>query len=133
MAKQLILENDYMAVYYFADEKVVHHVLQPGVGGEALRDGLNMGIRLLAENGAQKWLSDDRLSPGLNEEDTVWAFTEWFDNALRAGWKFWALVVPDEVMARLNMAQFVDEAFQRGVRVQVFTDLDLAWDWLLNQ
>ncbi len=51
---------------------------------------------------------------------------------IRAGWKFWALVVPDEVSAREDMIPLIESYYERGVRLMVFTDVQRALDWLKN-
>ena len=52
---------------------------------------------------------------------------------MKSGWKFWALVVPESVMARMNLKEFVDLYFQKGLRIMVFTKPDEAMEWLDEQ
>ena len=127
---QEILHNDHATLYYHEDEKIVHHVFHQPIGGDDFRSVLTHGVDLMAENEATKWLSDDRKNSGVNEEDTQWVHETWFDSAKEAGWKYWALVVPEEVSGRMNMTQFVDMIYEAGIRVMVFSDPDEAMDWL---
>jgi hypothetical protein len=91
---------------------------------------LDRGVELLKEHGATKWLSDNRAMEPHNKADGEWVNTNWLPRAIAAGWKFWALVVPDSTMARMNMSQFVEEFYNHGVRVMVFIDIDEAMHWL---
>jgi hypothetical protein len=58
---------------------------------------------------------------------------DWFPRAKAAGWKFWALVVPPDVMARLNLNEFVKSYFEQGLRIMVFTEPGEAMAWLVRQ
>jgi hypothetical protein len=58
---------------------------------------------------------------------------DWFPRVLQAGWKFWALVVPEDIMARMNLKQFVDSYFEQGLHIMVFTDPKEAMEWLESQ
>ena len=49
---------------------------------------------------------------------------------INAGWKYWALVVPDEVSARQDMVAVIDMFYERGIRIMVFTDVERALNWL---
>lgn len=79
------------------------------------------------------WLSDDRLNAEFSPEDISWVFDDWIVRAEAAGWKKWALVVPEQIAARANMAQLVELVYNKGVRVMVFTHLDVARKWLIEQ
>ena len=50
--------------------------------------------------------------------------------AVKAGWKYWALVVPEDFMAKVNMKEFVDSYLDQGLKIAVFTDPVEAQKWL---
>ena len=79
------------------DNKIVHHTIHAPVGGQTLRDALESGTAALAKYGACKWLSDDRKNGPLPEEEREWGFVDWNRRTMDAGWKYWALVVPQAV------------------------------------
>ena len=91
---------------------------------------MNNGADTLKKYGATKWLSDDRENMALTPEDSQWATTNWFPRSVKEGWKTWALVVPTDTMAKLNMKEFVDQYFEQGLRIMVFTDPEEALQWL---
>jgi len=127
---QTIIDNKKVSLYYHADTKIVHHVYHRGIGGRELKEALNAGVDLLKQHRATKWLSDNRAIDAHTEEETTWVNTVWLPNAIEAGWKFWSLVVPEDFKARINMVEFVNEFYERGVRVMVFTDPDEGMAWL---
>ena len=56
----------------------------------------------------------------------------WFPQAVKAGWKYWALVVPKDMMARMNLKEFVDSYYKQGLRIAVFSEPEEAMKWLIN-
>lgn len=130
MSAQLILDNEYATLKYHPDTKIVHHVFHQEISGTKFREVLNAGVGALQENSAHKWLSDDRNNSALSDEDTEWSKTDWFPRARAAGWKFWALVVPPDLMARINLKEFVDTYYELGLRTMVFVEPEEAMEWL---
>jgi hypothetical protein len=84
----------------------------------------------MQQYGANKWLSDNRETDAHNPADTDWINTDWLPRAIHAGWKYWALVVPETVVAQMNMKEFVDAFYEQGVWVRVFTDPHEGMHWL---
>jgi hypothetical protein len=132
MSEIVIFQNDYATMVYHPEKKIVHHGFNKPFQGEEFRKMLNSGTEYLRQHGAQKWLSDDRNNSVISPEDTEWS-KEWFVRTQEAGWKFWGLVVPNDMYARLNLTQFVHGFSQQGIRVMVFTDPDKAMAWLEAQ
>lgn len=125
-----IIQNEYATLVYHPDIKVVHHTFHKPIAGQAFRDVLSAGIKVMSEHKASKWLSDDRENSALPDDDVTWSKEDWFPRALEAGWKYWALVVPQDLMARMNMKQFVDSYIDQGLRVMVFSQPESAMEWL---
>lgn len=126
----IILSNQYATLRYYPQEKIIHHVFHRPSSGPEFRAVLDAGVDTLARNEAVKWLSDDRNNANLSEADLQWTMSEWFPRATQTGWKFWALVVPVEALARLSVAEFVDRYYEVGIKLMLFMDPDLAWRWL---
>src|SRR5271165_5922417 len=107
MSVTTIIDNEYATLRYHSDKKIVHHTFLKPIAGDAFREILTRGIDLLAEHQAEKWLSDDRGNGPLSEADTEWSMQTWFPKAKAAGWKYWALVVPQNIMAQMNLQEFI--------------------------
>jgi hypothetical protein len=132
MAEIKIIDNEYATLLYYPDTKIVHHAFHKNIGGQEFRDVLNAGTKAFQEYGAVKWLSDDRENSVLSPEDTAWSFTDWFPRTVKTGWKYWALVVPHDNLARMNFQEFIDSCFQLGLRIMVCSDPQEAMEWLLT-
>jgi hypothetical protein len=132
MPEMKILSNEYATLVYYPDTKIVHHTFHQQIGGERFREVLNKGAETLEKYKATKWLSDDRKNSALSKEDTEWSKTNWFPRSIKAGWKYWALVVPQDILGQLNMKEFVDSYFEQGLRIMVFSKPEEAKQWLIN-
>lgn len=132
MSEMTIIQNDYATLVYDSDEKIVHHTFHKPIGDQKFRDVLLTGIKTLEQYKASKWLSDDRGNSALSPEDTEWSMNTWFPQAVKAGWKYWALVVPKDMMARMNLKEFVDSYYKQGLRIAVFSEPEEAMKWLIN-
>ena len=100
------------------------------VHGDPFRQAILVATDTLIKNHATKWLSDDRLNPMLNPTDRQWSIDVWQPKILQAGWKFWALVLPEQTAGKLRMGMMAEEYKKLGVTVQIFSDPDQGLAWL---
>ncbi|MDR3577470.1 MAG: hypothetical protein P4L50_26710 [Anaerolineaceae bacterium] len=133
MADVIVIDNDSITMWYHPDKKIVHHEMHKFTFGKPFREALNQGVELMKKNKAQKWLSDDRLNPVLTKEDTEWAQTNWFPETLKAGWKFWAIVQPQQIIGKINMEGFAKQYAEYGIVAKLFSDPKDAMNWLESQ
>jgi hypothetical protein len=133
MSKATLIDNDYVTLWYDPEKKIVHHKFHKYIYGQQFRDVLEKGLEVFKEKGSQKWLSDDRNNSALPTEDTNWAQSNWAPRVIAAGWKYWAIVLPEKVIGQMNMQHFIDNYSEKGVAVQVFSDPDEALSWLKSQ
>lgn len=133
MSPITVINDEFATLVYEPEQKIVHHTFHKPLPSTEFRRVLDTGAELFAKHQASKWLSDDRGNSALSEEDSEWAMKDWFPRVLQAGWKFWALVVPEDIMARMNLKQFVDSYYEQGLRIMVFTDPVEAKGWLERQ
>jgi hypothetical protein len=130
MSQVTIVDGEYATLWYHPDSGIVHHYFKSSVSGEDFRRVLNRGIELLEEHGACKWLSDDRNNSALSPEDSLWAFSDWEPRVLDTKWRYWAIVSPEEIVGRMDMARNIAAIRERGIEVRVFTDPAAALAWL---
>lgn len=133
MTPVTILENDYLSVWYHPRANIIHHKFLKFVYGERLREGLNTGATLMKRYTAHKWLSDDRNNSAMPPEDVNWCMNDFFPRAIKAGWKYWAVVMPEKVIGQLNMKGFINTYSNMGLNVRVFSDPERALKWLEDQ
>jgi hypothetical protein len=133
MDKEIILDNEYITVWYYPQKKIVHHQFHKFTYGKTFHDALNAGAEIFEEKGAYKWLSDDRKNTVLSKDDRDWSVSFWRPRVIKAGWKYWAIVLPEKIIGQMSMKRIIEEYADTGVTVQVFSDPDEAMRWLEAQ
>jgi hypothetical protein len=131
--EEVVLETEFARLSYDARYKIVHHELRSFVHGHALREVLEAGLDLFRARGARKWLSDDRRNGPITTADGEWALHDWAPRVIAAGWKYWAVVLPEKVLGQMNMRRWIETYSKLGVVAQAFTDLEEARAWLRAQ
>ena len=130
MATITILDTPVVTVWYHTDKKIVHHQIHKFVSGSQFRQFLTAGAEVLEKYRASKWLSDDRGNSVLAKDDVEWSQRMWAPRAVRAGWKYWAIVQPGKVLAQVAMERLVEEYSKQGVTAKFFSDVEQATKWL---
>ena len=128
-----VIDNDHASLWFHPRKKIVHHQFHQFVHGQYFREPLEKGAELFEKYGAKKWLSDDRGNGALSKEDSDWALGVWQPRVMKAGWKFWAIVMPEKVIGQMNMRQWAKTYSENGIEVQIFSDPDEAMAWLESQ
>ncbi|MFO0552343.1 MAG: hypothetical protein U0271_28405 [Polyangiaceae bacterium] len=124
------LENEFVTLWYHPAGKIVHHKIHKPVTGALFREALERGVEIFERHGAQKWLSDDRGNGALHPDDSNWATTVWSPRVVAAGWAYWAIVLPDAALGRVNMKRFVNIYSDMGVSVRIYSTPEEALVWL---
>jgi hypothetical protein len=128
-----VFERDRMTVWYYPGARIIHHCMSGPVLGDVFRQALSAGAQAMKNNHGRKWLSDDRLNGALLPDDLEWVDKVWHAQAVDAGWKLWALLPPSSVVGQMNIRKHVALYKERGIMVEVFTDLEKAFAWLEAQ
>jgi len=132
MPKNQIMDSEFASLWYDTEKKIVHHQIKKWIKGDDLKKLFNKGYDVLKQNNAQKWLSDDRNNSVLSPEDEKWAREDWFVRMIQAGWKYWAVVLPEKTVGQMNMKRFSDDYAKAGVNAKLFSNPDEALKWLEN-
>ena len=130
MAKIEIFKNEQMSVFYLQDDKIIYHIMHGQVEGKPFRDAILAATDALMKNKACKWLSDDRLNPALKQADQSWILEVWQPKVLKAGWKYWAIIMPEEAIGKMRMSVMASQYAKLGVTVNAFSSPDEGLKWL---
>jgi hypothetical protein len=133
MSGIVIVSNDYITLEYRPAEQLIYHTVHQPIGHEQaqmLMDTLNAGTDALRQYGVSKWLSDDRKNGPLPPEVIEWGNRDWDPRTIAAGWKYWANVVPHELAAAGTLMPVIESLYTLGLRMQVFTTVEDALQWL---
>ena len=127
------LDNEYITVECDPEAGIVQHVMHRFVVSDVFRQGLELGLGLMQEHGATRWLSDDRRNGALSTEDSEWAANVWQPRAVALGLELWAIVLPEAVFGNKRLRRIVEAERRRGLKVEAFADPDEARRWLEGQ
>lgn len=133
MAPVKIVDNEFITVQYLPDHQTIHHVIHKPIPDQALMDAVNAGTEALKKYGVCKWLSDDRKNGPLSQATVEWAANDWNPRTIAAGWKYWANVVPQEIVAAGALTPLIEDLYGLGLRMMVFTNPEQALEWLDKQ
>jgi hypothetical protein len=133
MTKETVIDNEFCSMWYYPDKKIVHHKIHKFIFGETFQKFILSGTELIKKHHATKWLSDDRDSPVLRKEDMDWGEIHWFPQTIAAGWKYWAIVMPQKALGQMNMQALAEVYGKKGIIVEFFLTPDEGMKWLENQ
>lgn len=124
------LDNEYCTVSVDTEQRMISHQFKKYIYGEAFRQAMSTGAELMEKHRAIKWLSDDRNNSALPKEDQEWAAKVWAPRVTKAGWKYWAVVLPRMVIGQVNVQGFMERSRKQGVEARMFDDPSAARAWL---
>ncbi|MBZ0292841.1 MAG: hypothetical protein K8L99_09800 [Anaerolineae bacterium] len=133
MPPMIVIDNEYVTLQYHPDKKIVHHSFKQWIPLQIFRDVMTQGADIFEKYGAEKWLSDDRGNGALDLAAAEWGTKVWTPRITKAGWKYWAVVMPKKVLGQMDMRQWIKMYSDLGVTVKAFTDPDEALRWLEKQ
>ena len=133
MEKVTILDTENVALWYYSDKKIIHNQFNKYIYGNPYRDLLNEVTKTFQKYKAQKLLSDDRKNSGISKDDQEWGNKDWFPRTKAAGWKYWAIVQPENSIGQLTMKRVISNIASQGITAEVFTDTGKAMEWLEKQ
>ncbi|MFX0062805.1 MAG: hypothetical protein ACFFC7_11550 [Candidatus Hermodarchaeota archaeon] len=111
-------------------KKIVHHQFHKYSGGKIFRKVLSKGVELFKQNNCIKWLSDDRQIRVVNQEDADWARDVWYAQLSKAGWKYWALVKPENIIGKMSLKRHIRRVEDPNLTLKIFVDPQSALEWL---
>jgi hypothetical protein len=130
--KTVVHQSPQITVWCYPSLRLVHHQMHGPCAGEAFRNGLLAGSRILRQLGGRGWLSDDRANKIVQFEDEQWAQRVWFPNTRSAGWDCWAVVKPATLVGDLSITRFMEACERMGMAAQYFSEVDPAMEWLIR-
>jgi hypothetical protein len=133
MERELIFETPGIVLWFYPKTRIIHHELQKYPGVVALESALEKGLGLMHTRRARKWLSDNRRGGAVPKSHHEWALTDWGPRAAAAGWKYWALILPEELLGFANTSRLIEVYASLGVTAKTFDTPEPAMHWLLSR
>jgi hypothetical protein len=128
--RRAILARECVRLWYYPELGIVHHQMVRTPPSEEFRELLTSGAELLERHHARKWLSDDRGNIVLRDYDEEWSQREWLPRVVTAGFKYWAIVLPEAAIGKLNMRRLASDHARRGIESRFEATPEEAFRWL---
>lgn len=125
-----IHQSEKATIEWFEKEKIVRKTFRGFIVGEEMRSAFNAGLKKLKSEKGNKWLSDNRYVKVYKQEDSDWINQVWFTEALKSGWRYWAVLEPTDYYGQLSIKKFIKAFEEQGVILEVFHEMDEAMTWL---
>ncbi len=132
MEKISIIDTNAMALFCYPSLKIIHHAIYKFIYGEDFRNLLTKGVDTFLQYHCTKWLSDDYRSTALKQEDIEWGKQHWGERLLATKWKYWAIVLPENVLGKLNMRHIIEHYTGKGIKVETFPSAEAGLNWLIQ-
>lgn len=86
--------------------------------------------QLLHRQGWRKLLGDQRLMSPFTEEERLWIMNYWLTRSTVGRQMYGAILVPQDVFARLSVSQMISEAREAALTYRLFDNEFEASSWL---
>lgn len=133
MSEETLFDCEFAAIWYHPETKIIHHRIDRYFHGETYHNFFLAGTQAMEKYHAHKWLSEDQSNVFIEKEDMEWAINDWFPKTVNAGWKYWAIVKPKNLIGQLDIEKLVKQYSAAGITVRYFSDPDEAMQWLIEQ
>ncbi|MEM6845774.1 MAG: hypothetical protein AAF944_01630 [Bacteroidota bacterium] len=130
-----IVESFIEAEYDQSINAVVSQWLTPPTS-EEFRVGMNHLITMLQNSPTGTLLTDTTNLGAINEENQVWSYTEWLENARAAGYDTLVLIMPSDIFAQMSVEDIMEQAnaaTKNQVVNQYFDNETDARAWIMQR
>jgi len=97
---------------------------------EKVKKSLENSLELIEKYSITKIITDLRQVKGTWTMATDWVAQNWFPRAIKAGLKYIAYIYPPDVFGQFSLKNLIKKS--ENYTLQVFKDLNKAYDWLIS-
>jgi hypothetical protein len=130
MPATTIRKDEFVTMFYYPESKILHHQMHKFFFGQTFRDIMNTATDVFQKYGVQKWLADDTAVTAWTKEDQEWGSSDWFPRALKSGWRYWAIIMPQNTLGQLAVKRVAEKYAAHGIQTRTFSSVDEAKKWL---
>lgn len=133
METETVYDNEFATILYYPESGIIQHSWKKFCSGPLFREMMLGASDYLEAHKGTKWLSDDRKYTIMSEEDSLWGRRVWVPRTIHAGWKHWAMILPEINAGTEAMQGIVNEFRAAGINAAFFDDVPEAMAWLEKQ
>lgn len=125
-----VLKEKYLEISLDEQEKVIELKWNGFVNSQNYRNALDKALDIAKENGITKWLTDARKVKVISLSDQEWVISDWVPRAVKCGYKYQAMIVPEDAFGKMSSDELVSEVEGKSIVAKNFTDKSNALTWL---
>ncbi len=127
----LVFRNGDCKIYYYSDLAIVHldwtdKMAKP----KGFREACEFALQLMIEKKVYKMIADNSKVPIVMHENRKWLTEDWFPRAIAAGFRYSAVVVPDNEFVKFTIKEIDQDLHNTPFTIQYFTNVEDAKAWL---
>ena len=97
------------------------------------REALEMGLEIVKEKGAEKWLANLKHMKLISRADENWTNDIWFPKALKSTLKWMGMVLSDDVFNKVAVKKIMSQDQLNSLIVDHFNCTEDGLDWLKSK
>ncbi len=125
-----VYDSESATVIAYPEKKIIYHQIHKYITDQEYKTVLSIGADNFIKFNCTKWLANDRKNSSTYVEDIGWYVENWESRIINAGWKYWAVVMPEMVTVQMFVSKFINKYKTMGIHVRAFNDVDKAMAWL---
>lgn len=133
MEKTEVIDNEYMSLWYYPALKIVHHKIHKTLPNGMFEEVLSAGAEYMEKYRAKKWLSDDSSLVAISKDDIEFGEKVWSPRVMKAGFRYWAIVMPKNAMGSLQIKRFIKDYSEKSVIIEPCETVEAALEWLSSK
>jgi hypothetical protein len=129
----LAFENEFIKIYFYLDEGMVHATWLRSVSSEEYRTGVTASLRCIKEYNPVYWLVDVRYLQGIRLSDQHWLQQEIIPQLYGLNLRKLARVGTSDIFNYMSFEDMAEKAAEENtlsIDVAQFTSMEAAKAWL---
>ena len=123
--KITVVDTDTFTAWCYTAKGLIHHQFHKPCRGDDFRTPMLQAVEAFEKYHCTKWLSDDRRFGPLDPEDWKWGEVYFTDRIVKKGWKYSAMVLPEDAFAKISTSALIDYFDAKGVEAKIFAGLEV--------
>lgn len=130
MTQITLIDNEYVTLWCDPETSLIRYQYHQFTTGEPFRELHNATADAIAKYKCSKVISDDTRLGIAHPKDVAWTTETLFPRAIKAGWKYWAIVLPTKITGKRSMNRIASACADKGLCVETFTSMQDALRWI---
>jgi len=133
---EIYYENQRVVVFWAERIRTIGGVWKKAPGAEwnglvTIQKCLTVGLEIIREKKATRWITDSREMPVLPPEAQKWTNEVWWPQAVELGFRWLAVVMPESAISQMALTRSIMDSMRQ--EINYFGSTDEAIQWLCSK